>query len=282
MKQMDDCLDVLVDIRMRPMSNPDGRTAGQMDDRRTPYTYEQAAEVLGINAEAVRARLRRGSLRRGPTTNDSRPTVLLSPDDIATLRVSVRQVGPDDHSAVHPDPDGRSLKELVELLRVQTQRADAAQAEVAALSERAGRAEGEAEVLRDAVAHERRQVATALAAQQTAERAREAAEAEAAGVDGWPPVRAGRSGVVLAPGVTVMLRLKRVRQAHFRGGLEQWRRFSRCTTRGNLTFGANYPGPNASRHLLLMKCVGPKTAPHLEVAANTRIFPAPSFFPSMS
>ncbi len=169
-----------------------------MDDGRTPYTYEQAAAVLGINAEAVRARLRRGSLRRGPSTNDDRPTVILSPDDIATLRASVRQAEPDAAADgrvdVRPGSDGLGLKEMVELLRVQTERADAAQVEVAALSVRTGRAEGEAAALRDAVTHERAQVAAALAAQQAAERAREAAEAEAAGwMTGNPFARAARA-----------------------------------------------------------------------------------------
>ncbi len=61
-----------------------------MDEQATPYTYDRAAEALGIQPEAVRARLRRGALRRGPLTNDRRPTVLLSPAEIATIRAGVR------------------------------------------------------------------------------------------------------------------------------------------------------------------------------------------------
>jgi hypothetical protein len=61
-----------------------------MDDTPKPHTYEQAAAVLGIQAEAVRGRLRRGALKRGPRMNDGRPTVLLSPADIATIRTPSR------------------------------------------------------------------------------------------------------------------------------------------------------------------------------------------------
>ena len=80
-----------------------------MDEQATPHTYQQAADALGIEAEAVRARLRRGALRRGPLTNDRRPTVLLSPAEIATIRAAARtqrpQSTPDSapDSAGHPD-----------------------------------------------------------------------------------------------------------------------------------------------------------------------------------
>ena len=72
----------------RPTRSPDGRSG-------PPYTYDRAADVLGIQAEAVRARLRRGALRRGPLTNDHRPTVLLSPAEIATIRAGIRTDRPE-------------------------------------------------------------------------------------------------------------------------------------------------------------------------------------------
>ncbi|MHB0697353.1 hypothetical protein [Roseomonas mucosa] len=81
-----------------------------MDEQPTPHTYEQAAQALGINAEAVRARLRRGALRRGPRTNDGRPTVLLGPADIASIRSGVR---PAVHPESGPDPDGHAALEAL-------------------------------------------------------------------------------------------------------------------------------------------------------------------------
>src|SRR4051794_2730588 len=113
-----------------------GRAGVRMDDHPTPHTYEQAAAALGIQAEAVRARLRRGALRRGPFTNDRRPTVLLSPADIATIRAGIRAERPESGtdsgpaSAGHPDERGRTISAL--------------QAAAAALHERAARAEAEA------------------------------------------------------------------------------------------------------------------------------------------
>ena len=70
-----------------------------MDEPPIPHTYDQAAAALGIHAEAVRARLRRGAIRRGPKTNDGRPTVLLSPADIATIRAGVRMPHPEARAA---------------------------------------------------------------------------------------------------------------------------------------------------------------------------------------
>jgi hypothetical protein len=78
-----------------------------MDEPPTPHTYEQAASALGIQAEAVRARLRRGALRRGPRTNDGRPTVLLSPADILTIRASIRAHHPESGPEAAPDSAGR-------------------------------------------------------------------------------------------------------------------------------------------------------------------------------
>jgi hypothetical protein len=61
-----------------------------MDDQATPHTYQQAAEALGIEAEVVRARL-----RRGPLTNDRRPTVLLSLAEIAPIRSGIQTDRPE-------------------------------------------------------------------------------------------------------------------------------------------------------------------------------------------
>ena len=85
-----------------------------MDDQATPHTYDQTAAALGIQAEAVRARLRRGALRRGPLTNDRRPTALLSPAEIATIRARVRSEHPesDPDSAGRPDERDRTIAAL--------------------------------------------------------------------------------------------------------------------------------------------------------------------------
>ncbi len=141
-----------------------------MDEPPTPHTYEQAAAALGIQPEAVRARLRRGALRRGPLTNDRRPTVLLSPAEIATIRAGVRtqpaeseaESGPE--SAGRPDERDRTIAALEaeaaalrDALGRERERADRVEAnwdaasaladqrgrEVVELRERVGQAEGE-------------------------------------------------------------------------------------------------------------------------------------------
>jgi hypothetical protein len=84
-----------------------------MDDQATPHTYQQAAEALGIEAEVVRARL-----RRGPLTNDRRPTVLLSLAEIAPIRSGIQtdrpEAGPDSDPdfAGRPDERDRTISAL--------------------------------------------------------------------------------------------------------------------------------------------------------------------------
>lgn len=71
---------------------------------------------------------------------------------------------------------------------------NAALAEIVTLAARAAKVEGEAAALRDSAAREQQQVAAVQAALQAAERAREAAEAEAAGwMAGGPLTRALRA-----------------------------------------------------------------------------------------
>lgn len=151
-----------------------------MDDQATPHTYQQVAEALGIEAEAVRARLRRGALRRGPPTNDRRPTVLLRLAEISTIRAGIRtdrpEAGPASNpdSAGHPDERDRTSSALEaeaatlrEAVGRERERAARAEGESAALRERmesereaakvaAASAEGEAKGLREALAEARR------------------------------------------------------------------------------------------------------------------------------
>jgi hypothetical protein len=178
-----------------------------MNELPTPHTYQQAADALGIEAEAVRARLRRGALRRGPLTNDRRPTVLLSPAEIATIRAGVRthhpEAAPDSgldagaDSAGRPDERGRTisaleaeaatLREAVGRERERADKAEAAAAVVPDLRERLGRAEGESGTLREQARAERDRA--------EAERGRaEAARAELADwTAGGPLARAWRA-----------------------------------------------------------------------------------------
>ena len=139
-----------------------------MDEYLTPHTYQQAAEALGIEAEAVRARLRRGALRRRPLTNDRRPTVLLSPAEIATIRASVRT----QPAESAPDSVGRPDRRDRRIAALEAER-DAARIAAAA-------AEGEVKVRQEAEVRERQ--------------AREAAERElAAWTAGGPLARAWRA-----------------------------------------------------------------------------------------
>jgi hypothetical protein len=136
-----------------------------MDADSNPYTYEQAASALGIQAEAVRARLRRGALRRGPKTNDGRPTVLLSPADIATIRAGIRPVHPEagPDAAGRPDERDKTIQAL--------------EAQASALRERAEKAEVRADQAQADVATERARVAQA-------DREREEARIRAAAAEG--------------------------------------------------------------------------------------------------
>jgi hypothetical protein len=153
-----------------------------MDDQATAYTYEQAATALGIQAEAVRARLRRGALRRGPRANDGRPTVLLSPDDIATLRASVRperlEISPDSGPDSAARPDGRDISALAELFQALTERAER---EAAVLRENETRERERAEAAERRLEEERlRAAAEATELRAAGEAARlQAARAEA-------------------------------------------------------------------------------------------------------
>ena len=182
-----------------------------MDEPPTPHTYEQAAAALGIQPEAVRARLRRGALRRGPLTNDRRPTVLLSPAEIATIRAGVRtqpaeseaDSGPD--SAGRPDERDRTIAALEaeaaalrDALGRERERADRVEAnrdaaraladqrgrEVVELRERVGQAEGESGALREQAKAERDRAAALAAERDAARSEREAAKVAAALAEG--------------------------------------------------------------------------------------------------
>lgn len=145
-----------------------------MDDDPNPYTYDQAAAVLSIQAEAVRARLRRGALRRGPKTNDGRPTVLLSTADIATIRAGVRmqpvEPGPVTEPAGNGRPDERertieALKGEATVLREALDR-ERGRADQAAVTEAAARSELAAERTRAAVAEAKLAAADAALARE--------------------------------------------------------------------------------------------------------------------
>ncbi|RYI32890.1 MAG: hypothetical protein EON48_03950 [Acetobacteraceae bacterium] len=140
-----------------------------MDNDPSPYTYDQAAAVLGIQAEAVRARLRRGALRRGPRTNDSRPTVLLSQADITTIRSSIRTQPAEPGPAASPDGDGRpdERERTIEVL----------QGEAAALREALARERGRADQAAVTEAAARSELATERTRAAVAEAKLEAAEA---------------------------------------------------------------------------------------------------------
>ncbi len=143
-----------------------------MDEPPTPHTYEQAATALGIQPEAVRARLRRGALRRGPLTNDRRPTVLLSPAEIATIRAGIRthhpESAPESGSDSAGRPDGRDR--AIEALEAERDAARLA----------AAKAEGEPATLREQVASERGRADRAEAERDAARAEREAAKVAAA------------------------------------------------------------------------------------------------------
>jgi hypothetical protein len=167
-------------------------------------TYQEAGEVLGMSAEAVRQRARRLKWRTQPG-NDGKTLVLL-PDGSA-VRPRVR---PPVQTAVQPPvqtDDDKALADAIaaflevearlradlEALRAHANQANATVArqaiEMVVQAERVGRAEAEAAVARDALAREIRQAEQAEAARKTAEiqagaalAARDAMQAE---LDAW-------------------------------------------------------------------------------------------------
>lgn len=78
------------------------------DADRRPYTYEDAARVCEVSPETIRARSRRGRLRKGKPTNSGRPTVLLSDAEIEAIR-NGRPFRPDGQPPGRPDgqPSGQ-------------------------------------------------------------------------------------------------------------------------------------------------------------------------------
>jgi hypothetical protein len=154
-----------------------------MDEPPTPHTYHQAADALGIEAEAVRARLRRGALRRGPLTNDRRPTVMLSPAEIATIRAGVRTQHPDSTPETGPDSAGRP-DERDRIISALEAEAATLREVVGRERERADKAEGESAILREQVEAERERAGRAEAEREAARAEREAAKVAAALAEG--------------------------------------------------------------------------------------------------
>ena len=103
------------------------RSNDHLDGAQTPVTVAQAADLLGLSAEAVRSRVQRGTL--ASTKVDGKVYVLLDPD----------QARPNDHlSEEHKGDEGRpsehlsgdqtefvaSLQEQVDWLRREVERKD--------------------------------------------------------------------------------------------------------------------------------------------------------------
>ena len=142
-------------------------------------TYEQAGELFGLSAEAIRKRSRRLGWRI-QAGNEGKSLVLVP--DGAELQPAGRPGG--RPAGDHPDELLAELRRRAETAEGRTRELAG---EVAELRERAGRAEGEAAARRDAEARER--------ARADAERqGREAAERELAEwMAGGPLARAWRA-----------------------------------------------------------------------------------------
>jgi hypothetical protein len=115
---------------------------------RRPYTYEDAARVCEVSPETIRARARRGVLKRGRPTNSNRPTVLLSQAEIDAIR-NGRPFHPDGRPPGRPDGQPSEQISFVKALQGQITAKDAHLAalerQLAAVERRAERAEERAE-----------------------------------------------------------------------------------------------------------------------------------------
>jgi hypothetical protein len=148
-----------------------------MSDAAEPiaYTYEDAGQLCGVSAETIRARARRGKLRRGRPTNSGRPTVLLTAAEVAAVSAGRPFRGVDGQPPGRPDerPSGQSPGQaaIVEALT----------AHIATLREHLARIEAAAGAAQQTVEQERdRERARAEAAEARAERGEATAAAERA------------------------------------------------------------------------------------------------------
>jgi hypothetical protein len=145
------------------------------------YLLTEAAERTGLTVEAIRQRIKRGSLQ-SVKGNDRVLRVRLTDADLA----SISNRSPTGHPT-HDDRLIEALQDAAEArgeaatLREWAERAGIekalAQAEAAAARSRADRAEAEAVVLREALAREVRQLEQAEASRRIAETQRGAAQA---------------------------------------------------------------------------------------------------------
>ena len=137
------------------------------DVDRRPYTYEDAARICEVSPETIRARARRGRLKRGRPTNSGRPTVLLSETEIEAIR-NGRPFRPDGKPPGRPDgqPAGHlsGLSSIVTQLegRIAAQEAHIStlQAWLAATEQRAISAEARAEKAEQRLIEELARLAT--------------------------------------------------------------------------------------------------------------------------
>ena len=118
------------------------------DTERRPYTYEDAARVCEVSPETIRARARRGRLKRGRPTNSNRPTVLLSQAEIDAIR-NGRPFHPDGQPPGRLDgyPPGQSsiVTAWEGQIAAKDAHLEALQRQLAAAERRAERAEERAE-----------------------------------------------------------------------------------------------------------------------------------------
>jgi hypothetical protein len=118
------------------------------DIERRSYTYEDAARVCEVSPETIRARARRGVLKRGRPTNSNRPTVLLSQAEIDAIR-NGRPFHPDGRPPGRPDGQSSEQSGLIRALEGQIAAKDAhlaaLESQLAAVERRADRAEERAE-----------------------------------------------------------------------------------------------------------------------------------------
>jgi len=125
-------------------------------------TYEQAGELFGLSAEAVRKRSRRLGWRV-QSGNEGKALVLVP--DGAELRPPARPAG-----RAGGDRADRLVLELRQRAEAAEARAERLAGELATQHERAGRAEGEAAARRDAEASVRAEAARERQGREAAER----------------------------------------------------------------------------------------------------------------
>ena len=152
-------------------AGPPGRTAEQW------LTYQQAGEMYGVSAEAIRQHARRLGWRRQPG-NDGKTLILVPPDTDLRTRVRPAEHQPDGAAEQRPD-ENSTIRELAGLLAAEREDRAALLADLRAARTAVDQANERANTAEVRVVQTEARISAAAEMTAQAQAAAEAAEGEA-------------------------------------------------------------------------------------------------------